>query len=154
MFLKKDTMSTKNRKYRYIEWLGADEMHEASVQWMSELNFVRDEQQFLNDLVKSHTLELLGGEVFDESRKIIGEVLEAEKEVVVLMKRVQLHENLLEIMVSDLDVPKMQKAYIETHWELTTNIKKYLVNYRQLKKRLFRLISKVMQKQKQKRLLN
>lgn len=147
-------MSKKNRKYRYIEWLGADEMHETSVQWMSELKFVRDEQQFLNDLVKSHTLDLLSGEVFDESRKIIGAVLDAEKEVVVLMKRVQLHENLLEIMVSDLDEPKMEKAYIETHWELTTNIKKYLIDYRKLKKRLFRLISQIMKKQKQKRLLN
>ncbi len=147
-------MNTKRNKHSYIEWLSAEEMHETSIQWMSELKFARDEQLFLNDLVKSYTLQLVDSEVFDESKKIIDAVLKAEREVVVLMKKVQSHENLLEIMVNDVDELKMEKAYTETHWELTSEIKKYLTEYRKLKSKLFKLVSKVMKKQKQKRLLN
>jgi hypothetical protein len=52
-------MKTGNMKsYKYVEWISPVEMHQATLDWLSELNFVRDEQKFLNNLVKSHTLEL------------------------------------------------------------------------------------------------
>lgn len=147
-------MKTTTKKRSYIEWLGPEEMHKASIQWMSELKFVRDEQLFLNNLVKSYTLQLVDSKIFNESKKIIDSVLEAEKEVVGLMKKVQSHENLLEIMINDVDELKMEKAYTETHWDLTSTMKHYMEDYRKLKSRLFKLVSKVMKKQKQKRLLN
>ena len=142
------------KKYRFIEWLSAEEMHEASKNWMSELKFVKDEQLFLNDLVKSYTLRLIDGKMFDKSQKIIKEISTAEREAVVLMKQVQSHENLLEIMVNDIDELKMEKAYLETHWELTDKIERYMIHYRNLKSTLFKVISKLMKKDKQKRLLN
>lgn len=147
-------MKTIKKKHRYIEWLDAEEMHAASMQWMSALKFVRDEQLFLNDLVKSFTLQLIENKAFNENKKIIIEISEAEKEVLVLMKKVQAHENLLEIMVNDVDELKIEKAYLETHWELTSKIEQYMVHYRSLKSRLFQVISKLMKKDKQKRLLN
>ncbi len=145
-------METTTKKRSYIEWLSPGEIHKASIQWMSELKFVKDEQLFLNNLVKSYTLQLVDSKIFDESKKIIDSVLEAEKEVVGLMKKVQSHENLLEIMINDVDELKMEKAYTETHWDLTSTMKRYMENYQKLKSRLFKLVSKVMKKQK--RLLN
>lgn len=142
------------KKHRYIEWLSAEEMHEASKKWMSELKFAKDEQFFLNNLVKSYTLQLIGSKVFHESQKIIEEIVNAEKEVVVLMKKIQSHENLLEIILNDVDELKMEKAYLETHWELTNKIEHYMINYRNLKAGLFKVISGLMKKDKQKRLLN
>ncbi len=147
-------MESKYKKYRSIEWLSAEEMHKESVQWMSELKFAKDEQLFLNDLVRSHTLELIGNTVFDESKEIIDAILRSEKEVVVLMKKVQSHESLLKIMVDDVEEQTMEKAYINTHWQLTTEMQNYMGEYRKLKSRLFQLVSDVMKKQKQKRLLN
>lgn len=147
-------METTKKKRSYIEWLDPEEMHKASIQWMSELKFVRDEQLFLNNLVKSYTLQLVDSKIFNESKKIIDSILEAEKEVVNLMKKVRSHENLLEIMINDVDELKMEKAYTETHWDLTSTMSRYIEDYRKLKARLFKLVSKVMKKQKQKRLLN
>ncbi|MFH6602718.1 hypothetical protein ACEZ3G_04465 [Maribacter algicola] len=147
-------MEIKKQKYRYIEWLSAEEMHGASKKWMSELSFIKDEQLFLNDLVKSYTLQLIDSEVFNKSQKIIDRISKAESEVITLMKRVQSHENLLEIMVNDVDELKMEKAYLETHWELTDKIERYMVDYRNLKVALFKVISRLMKKDKQKRLLN
>ncbi len=147
-------MQAKKLKYGYVEWLSAQEMHEDTLRWMSELNFTRDEQLFLNNLIKSYTLELTDAKIFEESKKLINGILHAEKDIVVLMKRVQAHENQLEIMVNDVDELKMEKAYLETHWELLNETEKYLVDYRTLKKNLFELVSKVMKAQKQKRLLN
>ena len=92
--------------------------------------------------------------VFNESKEIIGAIATAEKEVIVLMKKVQAHENQLEIMLDHIDQLKMEKTYTETHWELNSEIGKYSVNYRELKSRLFKLVSKIMKKDKGNRLLN
>lgn len=146
-------MSAAINKKRMIEWLDPNEMHEASLKWMSELKFIRDEQLFLNDLVKSYTLQLTDTAVFNESKEIIGAIATAEKEVIVLMKKVQAHENQLEIMLDQIDQLKMEKAYTETHWELNSEMARYSVQYRELKSRLFKLVSKVMKKDKRNRLL-
>lgn len=137
-----------------MEWLDPNEMHEASLKWMSELKFIRDEQLFLNDLVKSYTLQLTDSSVFNESKEIIGAIASSEKELIVLMKKVQAHENQLEIMMDEIDQLKMEKAYTETHWELNSEMARYSVQYRELKLRLFKLVSKVIKKDKGNRLLN
>lgn len=141
-------METSGKNYGYIEWLSAEEMHDASKRWMSELKFVRDEQFFLNDLVKSHTLQLVDSQVFKESKDIVDAIAKGEKDVVVLMKRIQSHENLLKIMVNDINELKMEKAYLETHWELVREMQTYMSNYRQIKSRLFELVSEIMKKHK------
>ncbi|MCM4152663.1 hypothetical protein DHD05_13780 [Arenibacter sp. N53] len=147
-------MSAAINKNKMIEWLDPNEMHEASLKWMSELKFIRDEQLFLNDLVKSYTLQLTDSEVFTESKEIIGAITTAEKEVIILMKKVQAHENQLEIMLDQIDQLKLEKEYTETHWELNTEMNSYSVHYRELKSRLFKLVTKVMKKDKRNRLLN
>ncbi len=147
-------METKKRTHRYLEWISPDEMHSATVQWLSELKFVRDEQLFLNDLVKSYTLQLIDKKTFEESKALVSNILASEKEVIVLMKRVQIHENQLEIMIDEIDQPKMEKAYLETHLELIKTMENYMQEYRDLKTKLFAMISKILKKEKQKRLLN
>ena len=147
-------MNVKEKTHRYIEWISPDDMHEESVQWLSELKFARDEQLFLNSLVKYYTIQLADVENYEKSKEIVGHILDAENEVKILIKKIQTHENQLEIMIDDIDQPKMERAYKETHKELMTYMQNYLERYRGLKKQLFTLISKVIKKEKQKRLLN
>ena len=147
-------MNIKDKTHRYIQWISPDEMHSETVEWMSELKFVRDEQQFLNSLVKHYTLQLVDGDNYRKSKEIVGAILDAENELQRLIKEVQLHENQLEILVDDIDQPRMEQAYKETHGELIGKMHDYLEEYRGLKKRLFTLISTVIKKDKQNRLLN
>ena len=139
---------------RYIEWISPEEMHSTTLTWLSELKFITDEQLFLNSLVKSYTEALIDHKIYDKSKQLVGDILDAEKEQVALLKRVQVHENQLEIMIDDVDQPKMEKAYRETHMELIKEMELYLEAYRGLKRQLFKLLSKVIRQEKQKRLLN
>lgn len=147
-------MNTQEKTHRYIEWISPEDMHAETVEWMSELKFAQDEQRFLNSLVKHYTLQLVGGHNYAKSKELVGSILDAENELEKLLKEVQLHENQLEILVDDVDQPKMEQAYKETHKELTGHMQNYLERYRDLKKRLFNLITVVMKKDKQNRLLN
>ena len=141
-------------KHNYIQWISPEEMHQEAISWISELKFAKDEQKFLNNLVKSHTLQLTESSIFEKSREIVGAIADAETELVSLMKAVQSHENLLEIMIDDIDQPKMEKAYKETHLDLTMRVDEYVRDYRKLKMRLFSMLTEVLKKEKQKRLLN
>ena len=147
-------MNTKERKINYVEWLSPEEMHDMSIQWFSELMFIKDEQLFLNNLIKSYTIQLTDKGVFEKSKELVALLLKAEKEVVGLLKKVQQHSNQLEIMVDDVDQLKMEKAYKATHNDLLLEVNEYGNTYRNIKERLFKLVSKIMKLDKQKRLLN
>ncbi len=147
-------MNTQKNKSHYRKWLDPGQMHRSSLQWMSELKFTRDEQLFLNDLVKEYTLPLTDSEVFGESQDIIGAILSAEKEVVLLLNKVQTHENKLQVMLDNVDQLQQEKAYIASHWNLQSEINNYLTEYRAVKAKLFKLVSKVMKKDKNKYLLH
>ncbi len=147
-------MKTKKQVYRYLEWKSPEEMHYTSLEWISELKFIKDEKLFLNNLIKSYTLQITSLGLFEESRKLVTAISNAELELDLLLKKVRIHENQLSIMLDDVDQPKMEKAYTETHRDLIFTIDNYLMEYRKLKGNLFQMISKVMKKEKQKRLLN
>ena len=147
-------MKTKKQIYRYLEWKSPEEMHHTSLEWISELKFIKDEKLFLSDLIKTYTLQITSLGLFEESRKLITAISNSELDLDLLLKKVRVHENQLSIMLDDVDQPKMEKAYTETHRDLIFTIDNYLIEYRILKGSLFQMISKVMKKKKQKRLLN
>ena len=146
-------MTVKEQSHRYIEWISPEDMHAETVEWMSELNFLKDEQRFLNSLVKHYTSSLAERKIYEKSKEIVGSILDAENELKTLSRKIQVHENQLEILVDDVDQPLMEQAYKETHKALISEVHNYLKEYRQLKKRLFNLISSVLRKDKKSRLL-
>lgn len=142
------------KKYKYRAWLNAEQMHEDSMLWFSELKFIRDEQFFLNKLVESFTLQLISANIYEDSKRIIKRLQHAEKDIVPLFKKVQTHENQLKIIVDEVDQLKMEKAYLETHKDLHIAMNDYTQQYREIKEQLFKLLTSIIKKDKQKRLLN
>ena len=133
-------MQKKIERYRYIEWLNSEEMHEDSMRWFSELKFIRNEQFFLNNLLQSFTLQLLVSNIYEDSKKIIERLQHAEKETVSLFNKLQVHENQIEIIVDYADLNKMEKEYLETHKELHIALSDYTLQYREIKEQLFKLV--------------
>lgn len=147
-------MENNTKKQAYTEWLSADEMHEESKKWSSELKFSQDEQKFLNTMIQDYTLDLIDVKIFDEVKSVVDSLILAEKNLIKIFKKVQLHENQLQIMVDEVDQIKMENAYMETHAELEKEIQDYFVGYRTAKTKIFKIVSNIMKKKKQKRLLS
>ena len=143
---------TKRRKFR--EWFSAEELHEESKKWSSELKFARDEQKFLNQMVKDYTLDIIDSDMFKTIQPVVESLNKSEKGLVQLFKKVQLHENQLQIMVDEVDQERMEEAYLDTHSQLGREVVDYFVKYRESKTNMFDLVSKVIKRKKQKRLLN
>ena len=145
-------MKTAQKDINYVKWFSAEVMHENSRLWLSELHFIRDEQLFFDNLIKSYTLQLIDSSHFKKSKKVVDKLLELQKETERLIKIINKHENKLKIMVDAIDQIKEEKDYKNTHRELITSVNDFFQNYRVSKKLLFRLIKNIIKEQKQKRL--
>ena len=147
-------MKTVQTQARLVEWLSAEDMHMASKKWLSELQFISDEQLFFDDLIKSFTLQLIDPKYFTKSKKVISEISKMQKKNDTLIETIKIHENELEIMVDGVDQIKDEINYKNKHRELIQLINEYLKDYQLIKKQLFKIVKIVMKQEKQKRLLD
>ncbi|MFN4764364.1 hypothetical protein ACKGJN_14630 [Gillisia sp. Q332] len=146
-------MDTSNQNFRYVEWKSSDEMHYSCLQWISELNFIKDEQIFFQDMLKEYTVPILESHLLEEAKSLIFKLTESEKEVENLLKETTKHRNGLQILVDGIDQPEQEKEYREEHRRLLKEVNKFTVEYQSLKKGIFTTVTRALKQQKQKRLL-
>jgi gas vesicle protein len=138
---------------KYIEWRSPEGLHEDSVTCISELRFVKDEIQFLTDLIKSHTLEILSENLFEESKEIATELSKQKKRIKPLIKKLISHSNVLETLIDDIDIPDEEDEYKAAHYQLMFEAAACLSNFKKLKRRVFGLIKLVLKEKKKRKLL-
>lgn len=146
-------MKPKESKVKYEAWLSAEDMHNNSQKWLSELEFVKDEQLFFDDLIKSYTLQLVDSRHFTESKKVIDKLSILQKETDSLISKVKNHERGLKVMVDGINEFEKEHAYKVKHGVLTNVISTHIEKYRKLKTQLFLLVTGIIKESKQKRLL-
>lgn len=147
-------MKTKEKKVKQVEWLNAEVIHKATLDWLSELKFISDEQEFFDDLIKNYTLQLIDSKHFEDSKKVVNKLSKLQKKNTLLIKGIKLHENNLEVMVDGINELDKEEAYKDKHRDYIIIMNRYLRVYRTLKSNLFELIKSILKEEKQKRLLN
>lgn len=147
-------METTQTQTRYVEWLSAGQMHQASKEWLSELRFIKDEHLFFEDLIKSFTLQLINPEKFSHNKEIIDALNSSQKKTDFFIETVKVHENKLQIMVDGIDQSQEEEAYKTEHRELIIDISDFKKNYRILKTQLFDIIKSIKKEEKQRRLID
>ncbi|MBQ0734788.1 hypothetical protein [Aquimarina celericrescens] len=147
-------MKSKKPNVKYVEWRSPEELHEASLHWISELKFIKDEQHFLDELIEDNTLQLISGETFEKSKQVVNDLSKKRKVLEPLLKKIINHYNELTILVDGVDQPAEEKEYKEHHRELLVEVSEYLNEYKEVKRKIFELIKTIMKQSKQKRLLN
>ncbi|GAA4275467.1 hypothetical protein [Aquimarina mytili] len=146
-------MKSKEPNVKYIEWRSPEELHETSLNWVSELKFIKDEQHFLDELIENHILQLISGATFEKSKAVVNALSQKKKTIDPLLKRIINHHNELTILLDGIDQPKEEKQYKEDHRVLLVEIANYLNEYKNVKRQIFDLIKTIMKQEKQKRLL-
>jgi len=146
-------MKTTQTEANYVAWLSAESMHDTSRNWLSELLFVRDEQLFFDDLIKSYTLQLIDSKHFNKSKKIVSKLVSIQKETNVLIETLNAHERGLDIMVDKKDQLDEEENYKNAHRELIVLLSDFFEAYQSIKKQLYKLIKGIIKENNQKRLL-
>lgn len=143
----------KNITFKIVQWSTPEELHSECLEWASLLKFIKDEQHFLDELIKNYTISLISEELYEESLKLVGELNTEEKELAKLLKRVKEHNNTFEVLLDNALDHRESAAYKETHYYLKVAIYNYTQKYRDTKTMLFKKIKKLMKQEKRKRLL-
>ncbi len=147
-------MKTIQTHARYVEWLSAEEMHKGSKEWLSELEFVKDEHLFFEDLVKTFILQLIQPAKFANNKEIIDALNKSKKRNNLLIEAIKLHESALHIMVDGIDQLNEEEAYKKEHRGLIIKISEFLKHYRTLNMQLFDAVKKIKKEEKQKLLID
>ena len=138
----------------YTKWLNAEQMHEDSKDWLSELKFIRDEHLFFEDLITTFTMQLVAPDKFSDHKEIIDTLSKSQKRNNSIIEAVETHENNLQIMVDGIDELAKEKAYVKEHKDLILRITDFLKDYKTLKRQLFTIIKNIKKAEKQKRLID
>lgn len=146
-------MENKTHHYRYIEWKTPDEMHFSSLQWKSELNFIKDEHRFFEDMLKEYTMPIIESQLFSRVKELIQQLDLSRKDLNRLETRVNDHIKRLQKLLDNIDEPKEGKVYREEHKKILNDVIHFSRDYKILKKDIFEAVKKALKQQKQKRLL-
>ena len=147
-------MKTIQTQVKYVEWLSADEMHQASKEWLSELRFIKDEHLFFEDLIRSNTSLIIESGKFSDVKEVIDIINKSQKRNNVLIESIKIHENELKIMVDGVDQIEEEKAYTKEHSDLIIAISEFTKEYKSLKTQLFDIIKSIKKKEKLRHLID
>lgn len=135
-----------------MEWYSAEELHKASQDWLVELEFIKDEQLFLEDLLTSNSVKLIDTIGFIDDMRIIDALKLSQKRNESITKAIKKHDKNLKILLDGIDQPEEEKLYKKEHRNLMDLINEHLKDYKILKTQLFATLKKMFKKDKQKRL--
>ena len=138
----------------YIKWLSPEEIHKASLAWLSELNFAKDEHHFFEDLIKTYMIELLEFKDFSSDKEMVDVINRSEKQNKILIEAVIVHEKNLKVLVDEIDQPIEEKSYKEIHKKLAIEIDQFLEEYKMLKTQLFTVLKGIKKEIKYRTLLD
>ena len=80
-------------KFKYLEWNDSDIIHEATLMWISQLEFIEVEQLFLEELLTENTLGLLADKGFDMAKHLATDLANRRKQLQELLALVKEHRN-------------------------------------------------------------
>ena len=135
-------------RHKYIEWYDVGEMHEHSKEWFSELSFIKDEQQFLNNMIQSYAVKPLDKIAFKQLADFKKSIAENQYRLISIFKQVQKHMNQLDILLDDVNQSEMEKAYRKTHKKLFMKVKEYQIGFRNIKQRGFSNLTRLLKENK------
>jgi hypothetical protein len=128
-------------------------LHESSVSWINELEFMNDEQNFLEHLLSTHFLDLSAEKLYETTRKLIRKLKEVENMGVELTKEIQIHnKKIAAVLEGDYNIP--EKDLINGHDMIQKDFESYVLKFKYVKKKIFGIIKEIMVNHKQKLLIN
>ena len=128
-------------------------LHESSVSWINELEFMNDEQKFLEHLLSTHFLDLSAERLYETTRKLIRKLKEVEHLGVELTQEIQTHnKKIASVLEGDQNI--LEKDLINGHNMIQKDFESYVLKFRYVKKKIFGIIKEIMINHKQKLLIN
>lgn len=138
------------------DWFGRlknkEEIHHDSKEWISEIHFINDEISFLENLLGSHYIECLDLGYSEKIEELTTKISQEKTKGETLYKIIVDHEKTLFDLIETESV-NSNLHFLEIHDKLEREMHVFLSDYKILKKEIFSMVEKVIEKKTQKKLL-
>ncbi|GAA0190920.1 hypothetical protein GCM10009122_52970 [Fulvivirga kasyanovii] len=118
--------------------------------WQSDLQFFKDELQFLRSLLDKYFAHFIERENIDKTKQLADKLIHIEKDRGALEQRVSEH---LKLLAGEVKGTSDGKSYEGSHARLETDTIDFLKRFREVKKEVFSHTEHIMESEKAKHLL-
>lgn len=115
--------------------------------WISEIEFIRVEQDFLEELLTDHIISLCDLENFKKGKLLLKGIRHEIQFGENLIASIKEHKVNLALLLENIYL-KREKLFRENHNLLNSEVKKYIENFRCIKEQVFDLILQIMKNKK------
>ncbi|MEN8124288.1 MAG: hypothetical protein ABFR32_04095 [Bacteroidota bacterium] len=127
-------------------------LNNQSSEWLADLEFMQDEQKFLEHLLSSHFLDLSTEKYYDAAKKLISKLKDVETMGNSIYETLQIHNKHLATLIESLQL-KGKKEFKKEHKQIEKDFETYVLKFKYVKKKIFGIIKDIMKIQKQKLLI-
>lgn len=127
-------------------------LNDQTSEWLTELEFIQDEQIFLEHLLSSHFLDLSTEKFYNTAKKVINNLKDVEKTGNSISDTIQIHNKHLATLIESLRL-KGEKEFKKEHKKIKQDFETYVLKFKYVKKKIFKIIKDIMKIQKQKLLI-
>ncbi|MBE0423543.1 MAG: hypothetical protein IBX66_06345 [Lutibacter sp.] len=127
-------------------------LHTKAQQWISEIEFIKIEQNFLKELLSEHIIGLCETHNFDKAKMFLNGIEHEAKLGHKLIASIKEHKINLALLLENIQL-KNETKFRDNHKLLKVEVKNYIENFKYIKEQVFELVLLIMKNEKERKLL-
>jgi hypothetical protein len=128
-------------------------LHTKAQQWISEVEFIKIEQNFLKELLSEHIIGICETHNYDSAKMFLNGIEHEAKLGNKLIESIKEHKINLALLIENIYL-KNEDKFRDNHKLLKVEVKNYIENFKYMKEQVFELVLLVMKNEKKKKLLS
>lgn len=149
--MEKNQLTQKNAEISNLE-NSIERLHAKAQKWISEIEFIKIEQNFLKELLSEHIMELCKTHNYNQAKMLLKGIEHEAKLGNKLIESVKEHKINLALLLENIQLKK-ENTYRNNHKLLKGEVKNYIENFKYIKEQVFELVLLVMKNEKERKLL-
>ncbi len=139
--------------FKFIEWQDTAGLHKDITTSILDLDFLKDELRFLENLVSDHTIEFFYKKNSLETNAIIKELTEHSKRLSILTEKFNNHNSNLDKLIDSGNDEEELRLFKNEHYSLVIEEMDFHADIKKTKSHIFKMLAEIMKKSKQKKIL-
>lgn len=133
--------------------ISVERLHNKVQQWISEIEFVKIEQNFLKELLTEHIIGLCKTHNYDNAKLLLNGIEHEAKLGNKLIASIKEHKINLALLLENI-LLKNENKFRDHHKLLKMEVKNYIENFKYIKEQVFVLVLLIMKNEKESKLLS
>ncbi len=134
-------------KSDYLHTASWEELYILTKHWLSDMNFFKDEMQFLNNLIGRYFIWMAEKDNFHEAQVITAKIIELDKTEEALSAAIKKHKADLALLMEKAFTNE-NESFRREHVKLEDDLAKFTDTFRKVKKEVFDFSEKAIENDK------